>query len=189
MHGVIAVKDLQAESYVHQGECDWVALLAQPGSERKACIWLRRRQFKPYWARYKGQVKLNRHRRAMRWRSVIPGYLFLPVITDINWRLIEETPGVHGKMTNGEGRPKLLNRGHINDIVRIEEALNSSEINAVQGIPFKVGQRVRPTDDLYYHWEGPITRIDSRRQIAVEVPGLFGAPRIVMFSADRLEAV
>lgn len=189
MHGIIAMDELKSSPYIYQGECDWAALLTQPGSERKACIWLRRRQFEPYWPRYRGQVKLNRHRRAIRWRSVIPGYLFLPMVGEINWPLFDRAPGIHGKMTNAEGYAKRLTQQHIADIQRIEAALNSSEINAVQGIPFKVDQRVRPVDDLYCQWEGKIVRIDSRRQIAVEVSGLFGSAAVVMFSADQLEAV
>lgn len=188
MHGTLSVTQ-DIRTHVYQGQCDWVALLSEPGRERQACIWLRRRQYEPYWPRYKGQVKLNRHRRAVRWRSVIPGYLFLPNI-NINWRLIEEdAPGVHGKMRNSEGYPKLLKTKIITDIQRIEAALNSSEINAAQGIPFKIGQLVRPTDDLYNHWEGKIVRIDARNKIGVEVRGLFGSSAVVMFSADQLEAV
>lgn len=92
-------------------------------------------------------------------------------------------------MNDGEGGPKFLTDQHIADIQRIEAALTASEICAVQGIPFKVGQKVKPRDDLFYQWEGKIVRIDNRRSLAVEVPGLFGATAIVMFAADQLEAV
>jgi transcription antitermination factor NusG len=189
MHGVMM--PAETESYVYQGECHWIALLTQPSSERKACIWLRRRQFEPYWPRYKGQIKLSRHRRAIRWRGVIPGYLFLPIvdIDNMNWPLLDRAPGIHGKITNGEGYAKRLTQSDIDDIQKIEAALNSSELCAAEGIPFKVGQRVRPVDDMFGNWEGSITRIDNRRQIAIEVPGLFGRTTVVMFSAEKLEAV
>lgn len=190
MHGTLAMT-AETNPNVYQGLCDWIALLSQPNAEQKACRWLEIRQFKPYWPCYNGQVKLNRHRRAVKLRGAIPGYVFVPITReqDKNWELLKRTPGIHGFMTNGEGGPKFLTPMEIGEVQRIEAALNSSEINAKEGIPFKVGQKVRPADDLFLQWEGKIVRIDSRRQIAVEVPGLFGSTPVVMFSADKLEAV
>ena len=75
MHGAItAVRGQTIDIEPIFGEpCKWAALLTTSGAERKATIWLKIRQFNPYWPRYKGTVKLNRHRREMRWRSVIAG--------------------------------------------------------------------------------------------------------------------
>ena len=190
MHGVVGVKEItdDLDFSIFPEPCYWIALLTN--NERKACIWLKRRQFKPYWPRYRGMTRLNRHRRQMRWRSVLPGYLFLPfpMNKEPNCRLIEESPGSRGIMRNGSFEPRVLNDGHVQQIRRIEDALNASELNAAEGIPFKVGQRVRVTNDAYWQFEGPILKIDNKRRIWLEVE-LFGAKRHLTVPASELEAV
>ena len=166
----------------------WYAVLVASGLERKACIWLRRRQYAPYWPRYKGQVKLNRHRNAERWRSVIPGYLFLPVEDDPNWELLEDRmPGFGSVLRNGvRDRYALLpdkGREGIEQIRQIEAALNASPIAAADGMPFKVGQMVRvPRLSM----DGKVVAIERGRKLIVELYFL-GAKRPVPLPASEVE--
>ena len=192
MHGAINLKPLEQNIYdaIIESPVRWYALLVESGSERKACIWLKRRQFNPYWPRYKGTVKLNRHRREIRWRSVIPGYLFLPIpITqDINMDLLKKAPAIREALRNGHGDiveiPEKGQQG-IEKIRFIEEALNLSAVAAAQGIPFKVGQRIFIRR---LEIEGTIARIDSRRQITVEAP-MFGSRVRMVMPVAELEAM
>ena len=188
MHGIIQLNE-QQETFAPVDDAPrWYALLVQSGKERKFCFWLRKRQYQPYWPRFMGVVKLNRHRKAKRWCSVIPGYLFLPDNGAINWELIEEAQGVHGFMSNASGDlvdlPYKGKQG-IEQIKLIESALQESVIAATQGIPFKTGQQV---------WvgklsvEGKILRIDNSRQITVEVP-MFGSRVKSVMPVSELEAV
>jgi transcription antitermination factor NusG len=189
MHATLS-QLVEPHEFIYSGPCEWIALFSQPGKERAACVWLKRRQYKPYWPRYKGRVKLNRHRNAVRWRSVIPGYIFLPIIReqDRNWNLIQQTPGIHGRMNNSEGGPKILSPTHILEIQRIEAALNSSVINAEAGIPYRIGQRVRVMNDLYWQLEGPVLAVNKNRTVLVEVPFLGRKTRMSLPVAE-LEAV
>jgi transcription antitermination factor NusG len=189
MHGAIGTMELQDTSRPIMGAVrHWYALLVASGMERKVCIWLRRRQYEPYWPRYKGQVKLNRHRRAIQWRSVIPGYLFIPAPEhgSVNWSLVESAPGVHGFMCsagNIVSLPEIGKQG-IEQIMAIETALNESAIAAVHGIPFKKGQLVfvKSLEII-----GEIKRIDGRDRIMVEVP-MFGSKVPMWLSSGAIDA-
>lgn len=167
------------------GDKVWYALLVVSGAERKICIWLRRRGYRPYWPRFKGQVKFNRHRRAIRWKSVIPGYLFLPHDRDVNWRLVEGGPEVSGFMRNAGEIIKIPENGRqgIEQIVAIEAALNDSPIAAADGMPFKVGQMVRvPRLSM----DGKVVAIERGRKLIVELYFL-GAKRPVPLPASEVE--
>jgi transcription antitermination factor NusG len=160
------------------------------GAEHRCCVWLRRRQYEPYWPRYQAMTKLSRHRRAMRWRSVIPGYLFLPAVGELNWRLLRRyNPYIHGVLADASTDEWIrIPDGGANSIERIREiemALNSSPVAAAQGIPFRVGQRVR-VDRLGA--EAIIVRIDSARQITVETRMFERAIRVCL-PVSEIEAV
>lgn len=190
MHGAMAAKLEDVGGLVLAEPVTWYALLVESNSERRCCTWLRRRQFKPYWPRYQGWVKLNRHRRALRWRSVIPGYLFLPlsVFAAPNWRLIQEAPGVHGVMCSGDGNfveiPQDGKQG-IERIREIEEALNESAVAAEYGIPYKIGQLVMVRR---LEITANIVGIASRRQITLEGP-MFGSRVRFCVTVDELDAI
>lgn len=125
----------------------WYALLVISGQERRACIWLKRRQYEPYWPRFRGPVKVNRHRSMIRWRSVIPGYLFLPIpmTKTINCELIESARQVRKVMRNGSGEPVMIPEFGKDGIARIKEMEESANADARAwdgGMPFKVGDKI-----------------------------------------------
>lgn len=186
MHGMIGLTDTDAT--IFDVDCTWYALMTD--SEKKACIWLRKRQYEPYWARYMGPVKVNRHRTMSRWRSVLPGYLFLPIPMgrDPNWRLIEESPGIRSVMRQGNFEPVRISSRDIDEIRRIEGAMNASEIAAREGIPFKVGQKVRVINDTL-GFEGTVIKLDTKRKITIEVPSLFGRVTKIMLPVSEIEAI
>lgn len=194
MHGAIMTNETigwlrPGDPTVYEIPQRWYALLVESGSERKVCIWLKRRQFSPYWARYRGQVKLNRHRKAIRWRSVIPGYLFIPVpvFDTINCELVESAPGARKMMKSGEKLVEIPEMGKdgIEQIKAIEAALNASAVAASEGIPFKVGQQIRI---IKVEIEGKINRIASKTKIVVEAM-MFGAVREWELPVSEIEAV
>lgn len=176
--------------HIYQNPCRWFALLTDSGTERKATIWLKRRQFHPYWPRYMGPVKLNRHRRGVRWRSVLPGYVFLPIPIEkeANWQLIERTPGVRSVMRYASREFIEFKTADIDSISRIEVALNESPIAASEGIPFRVGQQVRIVSGIFENHITAILAIDKGRRISLEVPMFGSTTRIVLPAAD-IEAV
>lgn len=186
MHGVIQLNE-ERETFAPVAATGWYALLVQSGKERQVCIWLRRRQYEPYWPRFMGIVKLNRHRKAKRWCSVMPGYLFLPDAKPIDWSLVEEAQGVHGFMSMASGDLVVIpHRGRqgIEQIRSIEAACNADAKAAAFGIPFKKGQLVK-IDRLETH--GEIIAINNRRQIFVEVQ-MFGRATRLALPVDEIEA-
>jgi len=187
MHGTLNATDLESDmGPVLNSAPHWYALLVMGGRERKVCIWLRRRQYSPYWPRYRGQVKLNRHRRAVRWKSVIAGYVFLPHVEWMNWRLIEEGPNVIGFMRNAGTLIKIPNLGRegIEGIKSIEESLNASPLAAADGIPFKEGQKVWVSRMEQF---GTILSIEKGRKLIVELLFL-GSKRPIPLPVSDVEA-
>jgi transcription antitermination factor NusG len=168
----------------------WHAAVVRPGKELQTYIFLRNKKMLPYWPRYQQDVKLARHRAGVRWCSVLPGYLFIPMPIDktIDCYLIEQAPGGLTVMRTAEHHVAELRVEEIMNIREVEEALNVSPIAAVQGIPFKVGQRVRITGKNHPAWEGPIVRIENKRRVVVEI-FMLGRTVCLTVSANKLEAV
>ena len=112
----------------------------------------------------------------------------MPIDKTIDCYLIEQAPGVLTVMRTTEDHVAELTVEEIAHVREIEEALNVSPIAAVQGIPFKVGQRVRITGKNHPAWEGPIVRIENKRRVVVEI-FMLGRTVCLTVSANKLEAV
>ena len=179
----------QVNGHIYEGPCKWYALLTESGTERKATIWLRRRQYHPYWPRYMGQIRLNRHRRGFRWRSVIPGYLFLPIpeASNADWRVIEQAVGVRGVMRHADYNFVEFREQDIADVARIEQCLNENPIAAAEGIPFREGQKVRIIRGVFENQRTEIVRIEKGRKVCVEVE-LFERKNWVWLPVADIEA-
>lgn len=187
MHGMVGLMNEEQETFAPVTATGWYALLVQSGKERQVCIWLRRRQYEPYWPRFMGIVKLNRHRKAKRWCSVMPGYLFLPDTGAINWELVEGAQGVHGFMSSASGHLTVIpdkGKQGIEQIKAIESAMQESVIAAAHRIPFKINQKVW-VERLSV--EGKILRIDGPRRIEVEVL-MFDRKTKVFLPVPEIEA-
>jgi hypothetical protein len=175
MHGAIAVSE-QIGPTSHREGCglSWYVILMSTGLERRACIWMRLRGLQPYWARYRVNWREFQVRSGIQWRSVLPGYLFLPHPADC--KLVEDAPGVRRFLRDGNGKPETLDEHEMDRIREIESALNDSIIAARDGIPFKVGQRVYITK---LQIGGIILRLDGRRRIIVST-SIFGSRGVPM---------
>lgn len=185
------VSEPSAETTVctHQavdGPHHWHALLAVPGSERRACIWLKREcGLKPYWPRYQTEFRLQR-RSKIQWRSVIPGYIFLPA--PVNYRKVESGPKIRRFLRNGTGDVAQIpywGKQGIEEIIKIEASLNANPIAARDGIPFKKDQMVRI---IPLEISGKILRIDSRRRVVILVD-MFGGTVPLTVAVGDIESV
>lgn len=183
MHGLIGMSEQVSPQPATVDR--WYALLTRAGLERRACIWLRIRQLEPYWPRYNPVPRPYQDPRKVSWRSVIPGYMFLPAPADC--ALVEEAPGVR-VMRDGDGAPiKIPNDGKqgIAQIREIAKSLNDDAIAARDGVPFYKGQKVRV---IRLEVEAKIDRIDSRRRVVVSVP-MFGSVVPLTLSVADIESV
>jgi transcription antitermination factor NusG len=184
MHGALAVAEQIGPTSHREGQGSrWYVILMSTGLERRACIWMRLRGLQPYWARYRVSWREFQARTGIQWRSVLPGYLFLPWPADC--KLVEDAPGVRRFLRDVDGKPKTLDQHELDKIRETEAALNCSIIAARDGIPFKVGQLVEVKS---LENTGKILRLDGRRRIIIEV---FMFNRFVTgtFSVADIEAV
>jgi hypothetical protein len=81
-----------------------------------------------------------------------------------------------------------LTTEEIDALERIEDALRSDAQAAKLGIPFKRGQLVKVKNNLL-GWQGPIIKIDDRRNLMIEIPLLLGRATNVWVAASELEAI
>ena len=174
----------------------WVALLVVASKERSAIDWLKLAGVPAYWPNYTRQVPCGSGarngrgaRRAVQC-AVIPGYLFMaakPEATD-PWDVVHHTPGIHGYLRSASGQPATMGETDIEIIRRIEGGQNlppaSSAVHS-----FKVGQKVRFSDDLLSQWPvGKIVRLADDGRIVVEV-GLLGRTVLITAYPHQIEIV
>jgi transcription antitermination factor NusG len=180
MHGAIAVaeQDPGIGLYSPTGG-RWSIILMTTGVERRACRWMRLRGLKPYWARYRVNWREFQVRSGVQWRSVLPGYIFLPWPVDC--RVVEDAPGVRRFLRNVDGAPETRDEREIERIREIEAALNDSAVAARDGIPFKVSQEVYVKK---LELRGKILRLDGRRRIIISVPDWFNGAPMTLAVAD-----
>lgn len=185
MHGAMAAAEQIGPYSASGGQgARWYVILMSSGLERRACIWMRLRGLQPYWARYRVNWREFQVRSGIQWRSVLPGYLFLPWPADC--RLVEDAPGVRRFLRDGDGQPETLGEHDMGRIREIEAALNASVVAARDGIPFKVGQTVLVKK---LELTGVILRLDGRRRIIILVP-MFGSRGVPLtLSVADIEAV
>jgi transcription antitermination factor NusG len=91
-------------------------------------------------------------------------------------------------MRRRNGNLVVLSARDIEAIQRIEMALRDSAVAQEQGIPFKVGQKVRVISDLW-QLEGPITQISDRQHITVEATMFGGVIRKIVLPVSLIEAI
>jgi len=165
----------------------WYALLVQSGRERRICDWLHIRQYEVYWPRFESLVKLNRHRRGKRYRSVLPGYLFIfvPVGGELNCPLLEDYPHIRRIMRRASGEVVIVSAEDIDKIQNLETALQN-EVAAAGNIPFRIGQIVSVRSLCGASCK--ILRIDNGKRIEVEA-NLFGGKRRAFVPVSDIEAI
>lgn len=165
----------------------WYALLVEANQERRICDWLYIRQYRVYWPRFESLVKLNRHRRGKRYRSVLPGYLFIfvPIGRELNGRLLEEYPHIRRIMRYASGDIVVVSAEDIDKIRDLETALQN-EVAAAGNIPFRIGQIVSVRSLCGASCK--ILAIDSGKRIEVEA-NLFGGKRRSFVAVSDIEAI
>jgi len=148
-------------------------------------MWLLQRQMQPYWPRYNPVPRAYQPRNRIVWRSVLPGYMFVNA-KRIKFWLFDELDGAK-LMRNGNSLVEIPDAGKqgMERIREIAEALNADAIAARDGIPFKVGQKVRIRDlDI----EATVKRLDSRRRIVVAAP-MLGSVVDMTVAVEHIESI
>lgn len=170
----------------------WHALLVAPGREQKSADWLRdKAAIEVYWPHYTKQIGRKRagQKRRTRLAGAIPGMLFAPI--DFLHNLTDEMlefAHIYGFMLGCDREPARLTKIDIEKVRNMEARLNLPP--EAKGVLFKLGEKVRFTDDLFTDWgDGTIFEIASEARIGVEVTRLFGRATKVYVPASEIEAM
>jgi len=151
----------------------WCMVGVRPGKEPECCDSFRRQGLRCYWPNYYvfGYSKPRRAaRRGQPYRSVMPGYLFMPLpATDLFWNVVERWSGVAHPIRSYSGDLLALHNEDIQVIRKIEAGLNTP-VPRKSLHNFKTGDKVRFSDDLLTRWPpGRVARLADDGRIAVEV--------------------
>jgi hypothetical protein len=123
--GMQAVEKLETKSLPQQ----WCMWRVTPGMEREARDGFHRYGVRAYWPNYHSFLRPTlplRERRSTDYRSVIPGYLFVPALpTEMLWDFRLRIPGVGNAVLNFSGDPHTLKDADIDVIRSIEAGMNT----------------------------------------------------------------
>jgi transcription antitermination factor NusG len=168
-----AVEKLETKSLPQQ----WWMLQVTPGMERDTRNDFHRYGVRAYWPNYHSFLRLTlplRERRSTDYRSVIPGYLFMPALpTEMLWDFRLRIPGVENAVLNFSGDPHTLNDADIDVIRSIEAGMNTPTPGRTLH-NLKAGDKVAFIDDNTQRWPpgrfgGSST--DGRITVEIEVMG------------------
>jgi transcription antitermination factor NusG len=181
-----AVEKLETKSLPQQ----WCMLLVRPGMERDARDSFHRYGVRAYWPNYHSFLRSTlplRERRRRDYRSVIPGYLFVPALpTETFWDIVERIPGVENVVRGFSGDLAMLKDADI-DVIRSIEAGMNTPIPGRTPHNFKTGDKVGFIDDNAQRWPpGRIGGSSNDGRITVEI-GVMGrlVPRGVSASDQK----
>lgn len=168
----------------------WLAMIAKHGKEQESADWLKRDHYFAYWACYMKQVNAGGSTRnngfarsRARYTAIIPGFIFVACSYGSRFHphpLIDTIPGLISYMRNGAGEPATLDEDDIGTIRRIEAGQNLPPLKRAH--KFKVGDKVRFTDDLKGRWlPAVVSRVADDGRIMIDQP-LLG--RIVTITVE-----
>src|SRR5215469_3055561 len=124
--GMQAVEKVETKDLPQQW---WWMLLVEPGKERSARDSFHRYGVQAYWPNYHSLLRPTlplRERRRTDYRSVIPGYLFVPALpTEMFWDIVERIPGVGHAVLNFSGDVATLKEESIDVIRAIERGMQT----------------------------------------------------------------
>ncbi len=162
----------------------WHIALTEPGSDRLATTALRNRGYLVY-----RPIEPRQVRGAVRWVSMLPGYLLVIDTPADNWRWLRITPGIrtHRCLLQSSGGYATLSDETIRLIRHMEQELATVQIDAPDDPRkgFAVGQSVGIVNNLI---EGVINALDDRDKAVVKIL-LFGRESFVKIPYSELTAV
>jgi transcription antitermination factor NusG len=214
MHGAIAVAEQIPSQSPTNGR--WYVLLTTTGVERRTCIWMRLRGLEPYWARYRVNWREFQVRSGVQWRSVLPGYLFLPWPANSTQTMISDAPAVEtstlkvGDVIPG-GKKRIIDycqlvekapgvRRFVRNADGEPETLDEHEMSRIREIESALNDSIiaardgipfkvgQLVDVKKLEMRGKILRLDGRRRIIIEV-FMFGSIVPLTVSVADIEAV
>ena len=128
------------------------------------------------------EIEVRSGRRRTVTKKVLPGYVLVEmVMTDRNWSVVRNTPGVTGFVGSG-GKPTPLAEGEIGEILKrmAEEAPRVK-------VGFRKGQSVRITSGPFVDFVGIVDEINTAKGKVKVLLTLFGQETPVELDFLQLE--
>lgn len=166
----------------------WLVVCPQPQTELKAYRWLAYSGFAPYVPIERKSVPQNFNRRRMVSKPIFPGYVFVRLHPDRNlWDQVERAP-ITMHLWKLEGRPIILNEGHIQALRQVEHRLNNPP-------PPPPPPEVHPgdtveiiVDDVWAKHLARVDFVDTPKRIGLLL-NLFGRLTRIEVSANQVRLV
>jgi transcription antitermination factor NusG len=148
----------------------WYAVIVRAQREQDAADGFRRANVSAYWPNFERLIPAGHRRRYARFSPIFPGMIFSPV-ADLNlfWMAVQRITYVLNVVRKEGGLPAMLSNADIEKIRNIEAGENNPpEVKPIHN--FKVGQKVRFTDESPVQWPpGKIIELAADGRITVEV--------------------
>lgn len=171
---------------------EWCMIAMRPGKEPEFCDSFRRygvRCFWPNYYRFDRQYARRQGRKGSLYGAIIPGYLFTPLPHTVAFhRVIESHEGSMHAVKTFSGNVLALKNAAIEVIRKIEATMNTPKPKASLH-NFKLGQKVRFSDDTLSHWPpGIVGRLvdDGRIVVEVEVMGRLVPFQVMAHQIERI---
>lgn len=149
-------------------------VICRPNHEFDTVDSFRRHSTPAFWPNYEELIATRQQQngqpvRRIRRVGIIAGYVFTPVDPDVDFMaLLQRVVGAIEIVRTMSGAPLLLDEEDIQTLRRIEMGRNvpAKAVNR----EFKLGEKVRFTDDLQHRWPpGKIIKLARQGRIIVEI--------------------
>jgi transcriptional antiterminator RfaH len=151
-------QDLQVQNR-HTGSKRWYLLQCKAQQQSRAQMHLANQGF-DFYAPVHGVKRVRRGHYQTRIEALFPGYLFIQLSSDSDWRALYATRGV-SRLVNFNGQPHPVAKTLVDALKkRFEQQIEPEAL-------YKPGQRVVVTDGCFKHIEAIVKAVTSGDRIIV----------------------
>jgi transcriptional antiterminator NusG len=132
-------------------------------------------------------VEVKGGKKVAKTRRLYPGYVLVKMV--LNERTVHEINNIQGviKFVGGGTLPQPLRDDEINKILGVETAVQETDLDEEQRIPFYVGQSVEVAEGPFSDFAGTIEHIDQEKgKVKVQV-SLFGRSTTIELDYTQLK--
>ena len=129
-------------------------------------------------------TEVKKGKRTQRQKKYFPGYVLVKI--DLSKQIYHKIKNIH-KVTGflgPEGKPIPVSE---NEIEKIINQVNQSEINPSSGITFEIGEKVKVCDGPFASFSGLVEEVDEEKSRLKVSVSIFGRPTPVDLDFNQVE--
>ena len=129
-------------------------------------------------------TEVKKGKRTQRQKKYFPGYVLIKI--DLNKKIYHKIKNIQkvSGFLGPEGRPLPVPE---NEIEKIINQANQSEINPSSGITFEIGEKVKVCDGPFASFSGLVEEIDEEKSRLKVSVSIFGRPTPVDLDFNQVE--